>query len=104
MSETISLIVALKGCENIETEGHIIRVGNGANTDTVRTLAAEKLGLGVALVDIILETTSGEVLTEIERVKSQQVVIINLKDQIKDVPGPTKLPMVGNLYDMLPDL
>ncbi|KAI7896669.1 cytochrome P450 [Mucor mucedo] len=104
MSDTISLIVALKGCDNIETEGHIIRVGNGANTDTVRTLAAEKLGLGVALVDIILETTSGEVLTEIERVKSQQVVIINLKEQIKDIPGPTKLPMVGNLYDMLPDL
>lgn len=105
MSETISLIVAIKGCENIEADGHIIRIGNGASTDTVRTLAAGKLGLGIALADIILETTTGEVLTEIERVKLQQVVIINFKEQIKDViPGPRRLPMVGNLYEMMPDL
>lgn len=105
MSETISLIVAIKGCENIESDGHIIRIGNGANTDTVRSLAAEKLGLGIPLVDIILETSAGEVLTEIDRVKSQQVIIINFKEQIKDIiPGPRRLPMVGNLYDMIPDL
>lgn len=105
MSETISLIVAAKGCKNIETDGHIIRIGNGANTNTVRSLAAEKLGLAIPLNDIILETASGEELTEIEKVKSQQVVYINFQEQIKDViPGPPRLPMVGNLYDMLPDL
>ncbi|CAO3649127.1 unnamed protein product [Mucor hiemalis] len=105
MSETISLIVAAKGSANIETDGHIIRIGNGANTNTVRSLAAEKLGLAIPLDDIILETSSGEVLTEIDRVKSQQVVYINFQEQIKDViPGPPRLPMVGNLYEMLPDL
>jgi cytochrome P450/NADPH-cytochrome P450 reductase len=105
MSDTISLIVAIKGTENIEADGHIIRIGNGANTNTVRSLAAEKLSLAIPLDDIILETSTGEVLTEIDRVKLQQVVYINFEEQIKDViPGPRRLPMVGNLYDMMPDL
>lgn len=101
---SVSLIVALKGCTNIELEGHIIRIGNGANTNTVRGLAAEKLGLAVPLDEINLETSSGVILTEIEKVKLQQVVYISYKEQIKQVPGPRRLPMVGNLYDMLPDL
>lgn len=101
---SVSLIVALKGCTNVELEGHIIRIGNGANTNTVRGLAAEKLGLAVPLDEINLETSSGVILTEIEKVKLQQVVYISYKEQIKQVPGPRRLPMVGNLYDMLPDL
>lgn len=105
MSETICLIVALKGCKDTEADGQIIRIGNGANTDTVRSLAAEKLGLNVPLVDIVLETLTGQVLTEIDRVKAQQVVFLNYPEQIKDIiPGSRGLPMVGNLYDMLPDL
>jgi cytochrome P450/NADPH-cytochrome P450 reductase len=102
---SISLIVALKGNDNIEADGHIITIGNGANTNTVRSLAAEKLGLAIALDDIILETTSGIALTEIEKVRLQQVVYISSVEKIKDViPGPRRLPMVGNLYDMMPDL
>lgn len=104
MSETISLIVALKGCNNIEAEGKIIRIGNGANTNTVRSLAAEKLGLAIPLNDIILETSTGVELTEIEMVRLQQVVYIHFHQQIKEVPGPARLPMVGNLYEMMPDL
>ncbi|GAA5815138.1 hypothetical protein MFLAVUS_008644 [Mucor flavus] len=104
MSETISLIVALKGCNNIEAEGKIIRIGNGANTNTVRSLAAEKLGLAIPLNDIILETSTGVELTEIEMVRLQQVVYIHFHQQIKEIPGPTRLPMVGNLYEMMPDL
>ncbi|KAI9363256.1 cytochrome P450 [Pilaira anomala] len=104
MAETISLIVALKNCENIEVDGKIIRIGNGANTNTVRSLAAEKLGLTIPLNDIILETSTGDELTEIEKVKLQQVVFINFQQQIKEIPGPVRLPMVGNLYDMMPDL
>jgi cytochrome P450/NADPH-cytochrome P450 reductase len=101
----ISLIVALKGCESIEADGHIISIGNGANTNTVRSLAAEKLGLAVGLDNIILETASGIILTEIEKVRLQQVVYISLVEKIKDtIPGPRRLPMVGNLYDMMPDL
>ncbi|KAK4512250.1 uncharacterized protein ATC70_002946 [Mucor velutinosus] len=101
---SVSLIVALKGSTNVELDGHIIRIGNGANTNTVRGLAAEKLGLAVPLDEINLETSSGVILTEIEKVKLQQVVYVSYKEQIKQVPGPRRLPMVGNLYDMLPDL
>lgn len=97
MPDTTSLIVALKGSDNIEVDGHIIRIGNGANTNTVRSLASEKLGLAIPLDDISLETATGEVLTEIDRVRSQQVVYINCKERIKDViPGPRGLPMVGS--------
>lgn len=105
MAESISLIVVCKGSENVEADGHIISIGNGANTTTVRSLASEKLGLAIPLDDIILETASGDVLTEIEKVRLQQVVYINFIEKIKDtIPGPRRLPMVGNLYDMMPDL
>jgi cytochrome P450/NADPH-cytochrome P450 reductase len=102
---SVSLIIVIKGSTNVELDGHIIRIGNGANTNTVRALAAEKLGLAVPLDEINLETSSGVILTEIEKVKLQQVVYISYKEQIKDIiPGPRRLPMVGNLYEMLPDL
>ncbi|KAI8635908.1 cytochrome P450 [Parasitella parasitica] len=102
---SVSLIIVIKGSANVELDGHIIRIGNGANTDTVRGLAAEKLGLAVPLDEIVLETSSGVVLTEIDKVRIQQVVYIGCKEKIQDViPGPRRLPMVGNLYDMLPDL
>lgn len=101
---TLPLIIALKDTQNIEKDGQIIQIGNGANTNTVRGLAAEKLGLAIPLEDIILETVDGKELTEIEKVKEQNVVYIKPRDKIKNVPGPRRLPMVGNVYDMLPDL
>jgi cytochrome P450/NADPH-cytochrome P450 reductase len=105
MSDTVSLIIALKGCDNIETDGCIIRLGNGASTNTVRNLASQKLGLLVPLEDLILETSDGKILNDIDRVISQRIIYISLKERIKDViPGPRRLPMVGNLYDMMPDL
>ncbi|KAI8064291.1 cytochrome P450 [Gilbertella persicaria] len=102
---TVSLIIALRDCESIEKDGHIVQIGHGANTDTVRSLAKDKLGLALPLDNIILQTSNGTILTEIEKVKLQQVVYIDLKEEIKDViPGPMRLPMVGNLYDMMPDM
>ncbi|KAG0168861.1 hypothetical protein DFQ28_004492 [Apophysomyces sp. BC1034] len=102
---TTSLIIALKGKSNLEKNGHIIRIENSANLNTFRSLAAEKLGITCSLADMTLENTSGEALTNIDEVRKQQVVFIALKDRIKDViPGPTKLPYVGNLYDLLPDI
>ncbi|KAI7898001.1 cytochrome P450 [Cokeromyces recurvatus] len=101
---TISLIIVIKGSKDVETNGKIIGIGNGANTNTVRSLAAEKLGLAIPLDDIVLETPTGEVLTEIDKVKSQHVVYINVKNKIKTIPGPPRLPMIGNFYEMMPDL
>lgn len=102
---TTSLIVVLKGSTDIEKDGRIIRFGNGANLDTVRSLAAEKLGIAGGYADIQLLNDQGETLTGIDAVKNQQIVLIDLKQQIKDViPGPANLPFVGSLYELLPNM
>ncbi|KAI9256300.1 cytochrome P450 [Helicostylum pulchrum] len=102
---TTSLIVVLKGSTDIEKDGRIIRFGNGANLDTVRSLAAEKLGIAGGYADIQLLNDQGETLTGIDAVKNQQIVFIDLKQQIKDViPGPANLPFVGSLYELLPNI
>ena len=102
---TTSLIVVLKGAKDIESEGRIIRFGNGANLDTVRGLAAEKLSITGGYADIQLLNEKGELLGGIDAVRDQQIVYVDIKDQIKDViPGPVSLPFVGSLYEMLPNM
>ncbi|KAL0087063.1 cytochrome P450 [Phycomyces blakesleeanus] len=100
-----SLIVAVKGAQDLEEEGYIIQIGNGASVDTVRNLAAEKLDIVGSTANIVLEDAEGNTLDEIDRIRSQKVVYLNTKDSIKSViPGPTKLPYIGNLYEMMPDM
>ncbi|ORE06120.1 cytochrome P450 [Rhizopus microsporus var. microsporus] len=102
---TTSLIIALRGAQDIETEGRIIRFGNGANLDTVRSLAAEKLSIAGGYANLQLLNAKGELLGGIDDVRNQQVVYIDIKEQIREIiPGPTKLPFVGSLYEMLPNL
>jgi hypothetical protein len=102
---TFSLIVVLKGSKSIEEDGRVIRFGSNASTNTVRTLAAEQLDLIVPVDDIVLETATGVLLTEVEMVRLQKVVYVRLVQEIIEViPGPRGLPFVGNLYDMMPDL
>lgn len=102
---TTSLIVALKGTSNIEKDGRIIRFGSGANLDTIRGLAAEKLGIAGGYTDIQLLNENGNLLAGIDAAKDQQVVYIGLKQQIKDIiPGPANLPFVGSLYELLPNM
>ncbi|CAO3627588.1 unnamed protein product [Cunninghamella blakesleeana] len=101
---TTSLIVALKGANDLETEGKIVRFGNGANLDTIRSLAAEKLGISGNTQELILLDGNNRVLSGIDDLRQQQVVYIDLPNKIIEVlPGPTKLPFVGNLYDLLPN-
>ncbi|KAF7720877.1 hypothetical protein EC973_005878 [Apophysomyces ossiformis] len=100
-----SLIVVLKGSTDIEKDGRIIRFGSGANLDTIRGLAAEKLGITGQTNDILLYDASGNLLGGIDDARQQQVLYIDLQQHIKEIiPGPPKLPFVGNLYDMIPDL
>lgn len=102
---TTSLIVVLKGSTDVEKDGRIIRFGNGANLDTVRGLAAEKLSIAGGYADIQLLNEKGELLGGIDAVRDQQVVYIDLKQTIKEViPGPASLPFVGSLYEMLPNV
>ncbi|KAI8097025.1 cytochrome P450 [Halteromyces radiatus] len=104
MSDTTSLIVALKGSKDLEKTGKIIRFGNGANLDTVRGLAAEKLAIGGNSQDLVLLDGSDRLLDGIDDLRKQQVVYVDLPESVKEIiPGPTKLPFVGNLYEFVPD-
>ncbi|CAO3592069.1 unnamed protein product [Absidia cylindrospora] len=97
---TTSLIVTLKGTKDIEKDGQIIRFGSGANLDTVRGLAAEKLAIGGNSQELVLLDGSGRHLDGIDDLRKQQVVYVDLPNHIQDIiPGPKKLPFVGNLYD-----
>lgn len=103
---TTSLIVVLKGSNDIENNGKIIRFATvGANLNTVRGLAAEKLSITAPLEDILLLNQNGDLLDGIDQVKNQQVVYVDLKEKLKTViPGPTSLPFVGSLYELLPNM
>ncbi|KAG0745359.1 hypothetical protein G6F57_000996 [Rhizopus arrhizus] len=100
-----TLIVVLKNEINIEKEGCIIQFGNGANLDTIRALAAEKLNITDGYANIRLLNSKGELFDSIDKVRNQQVVYVDIKTKIQEtIPGPMKLPFVGNLYDMVPNL
>ncbi|KAG1369048.1 hypothetical protein G6F61_012665 [Rhizopus arrhizus] len=102
---TTSLIVVLRNTSDVEKDGRIIRFGNGANLDTIRSLAAEKLAITGGYANIQLFNSNGELLGGIDDLRQQQVVYIDTKELIREtVPGPTKLPFVGSLYEMLPNL
>ncbi|KAI7907546.1 cytochrome P450 [Cokeromyces recurvatus] len=102
---TTSLIIALKGSTNIEDEGRIIRFGNGANLDTIRGLAAEKLSIVSGIADIQFLDVNERLIDSIDSLRNQQVVYIDMKQQIKEIiPGPACLPFVGSLYELLPNI
>ncbi|KAI8149551.1 cytochrome P450 [Fennellomyces sp. T-0311] len=108
MSEntTTSLIVVLEGTD-IEKDGRIIVFGSGANLNTVRGLASEKLAIPgtIPQEDILLRNSSGKLLEGIDEVRNQQVVNVSLRQQITDViPGPRKLPFIGSVRELLPDM
>ena len=108
MSEntTTSLIVVLEGTD-VEKDGKIIVFGSGANLNTVRGLAAEKLAIPgtIPQEDILLRNASGKLLEGIDDVRNQQVVHVSLRQHIKDViPGPRKLPFIGSVRELLPDM
>jgi cytochrome P450/NADPH-cytochrome P450 reductase len=104
MSKT-SLIAAIKGTDNVESNGATIKFDNGASMDKLRSLVADNLGIASGHQDLILEDANGNVLSEIDQVRQQEVIYVNLKGQVRLPAVPKRsLPYFGNLYDMLPDL
>lgn len=102
---TTSLIVAIKGTDNVEQDGAIVRFGAGASMDTLRGLVAEKLSIATGSQDLILEDGNGNILSGIDHARQQQVIYVNLGDQVKLPAVPRRtLPYFGNLYEMLPDM
>lgn len=102
---TTSLIVVLKGSKNVEEDGRIIRFGSKADMHIIQKQIAEKLSILGGLDDILLFNEKNKQLTTIEQIKEQQVVYVDMKQHITSVvPGPSGLPFVGALYELLPDL
>ncbi|KAI8981092.1 cytochrome P450 [Pilobolus umbonatus] len=103
--DTITLIVAFKECKDIEKDGHIIHFHTNSTIDTLRSLAAEKLSVQCNLNDVQLLDEEDHVIDTMDNISQQHVVFVDTKDPIIEViPGPRKLPIVGSLYEMLPDL
>lgn len=102
---TTTLIVAIKGTDNVERDGAIVRLESGASMDTLRSRIAEKLAITNGVEDLILEDANGGSLTTIDQICKQQTIYVNLADQIKLPAVPTgTLPYFGNLYQLLPDM
>ncbi|ORX53232.1 cytochrome P450 [Hesseltinella vesiculosa] len=96
------IVVCLKG----DTTNQVIQVADEkAKLDNIRQLAAEALHI---LVDdtreILLYNSSGRLLGGVDDIWQEQVIYVDLPCHVKDaIPGPTKLPIVGNLYDLMPN-
>ncbi|KAI8355689.1 cytochrome P450 [Blakeslea trispora] len=98
------IIIALKGSQNISSEGCIIEIDHDADLVKVKTVAKTKLGLSVSLAQILLQEEDGTELDDMQKLRDQKVVYVDLKDSIKEVfRVPGRLPMIGNLYNMMPD-
>jgi cytochrome P450/NADPH-cytochrome P450 reductase len=102
---TTSLIVAFKGTADVETNGHIIRYRNNVTYDFLRKQIADKLSILGGSQDIQTFSEKDELLTDIDQIKNQKVVYVDLKQHIiTQIPGPRGLPFVGALYELLPDM
>ncbi|KAI8067575.1 cytochrome P450 [Gongronella butleri] len=99
-----TIIVALKG--SIAEAGKPLHLSSGVSLDTVRQMAAETLGICVNQThDLLLYTSSDKLLGGVDDLWQQQLIYVDLPCHIQDViPGPAKLPFVGNLYDLMPNM
>ncbi|OBZ91248.1 hypothetical protein A0J61_00693 [Choanephora cucurbitarum] len=105
IDNTTSLIIVLKSTTDLERDGRFIRFSNNFNLNTIRDLIAEKLSIIGSTADIQLWNSDGKLIETLDEIKSQEVVYVDHKQKIKDIiPSPPRLPFVGNLYEMLPNL
>ena len=105
IDNTTSLIIVLKSTTDLERDGRFIRFSNNFDLNTVRDLIAEKLCILGSTADIQLWNSDGKLIETLDEIKSQEVVYVDHKQKIKDIiPSPPRLPFVGNLYEMLPNL
>lgn len=102
---TTSLIIVLIGTKDIENNGHIVRFSDNVNLDFLYKQIAEKLSILGSYQDIQLYNDKNELLTNLDQIKEQKLVFVDVKQHLQvDIPGPKGLPFVGALYELLPDL
>lgn len=105
MSEKTSLIAVLQSSTNIEEDGVIIQFSTGTSLQTLRSIIAKKLGIFVPLSEILLYSSENTILQDMGEIRKQKTIFISVVGGIKTVvPGPRKYPIIGSLYELLPDL
>jgi cytochrome P450/NADPH-cytochrome P450 reductase len=105
MSTKTSLIAVLQSSANVEEDGVIIQLSSGSTLQTVRTNIAKKLGVFVPLEEIVFYSSEKTLLQDMDEIRKQQIIYVSVVGGIKPViPGPTKYPLVGSLYELLPDM
>lgn len=105
MSEKTSLIAVLQTSTNIEEDGVIIQFSTGTSLQTLRSIIAKKLGVFVSLSEILLYNSENTILQDMEEIRKQKTIFVSVVGGIKTVvPGPRKYPIIGSLYELLPDL
>lgn len=105
MSTKTSLIAVLQISTNVEEDGVIIQLSSSSTLQTVRTNVAKKLGIFTPLEEILFYSSEKILLPDIDEIRKQQIVYVSVVGGIKtSIPGPTKYPLVGSIYELLPDL
>ncbi|KAI8078481.1 cytochrome P450 [Thamnidium elegans] len=105
MSTKTSLIAVLQTSTNVEKDGVIIQLSGGSTLQTVRTTISKKLGVFVPLDEIMLYNAEKVILEDMEEIRKQQTIYVSVVGGIKtQFPGPRKYPLIGSLYELLPDL
>ena len=120
------VIVVLKG-DNISEKGQIIQVDGSITIQEFKALAAKKLGilngLGTLLnifkpdqliyiinlllfcyLELFIKDESDNKLESIQEITKNSVVVVEPAEFIREIRGPIPLPLVGNLFDLIPDM
>ncbi|KAL4207501.1 hypothetical protein AB4K20DRAFT_1870188 [Rhizopus microsporus] len=88
-----------------DKNGEIIEYTEDTSMPIFRSFIAKRLGLFVPLNEILIYDLKQKELTDMESIRQQEIIYISVLGGIKDkIPGPRKLPFIGNIYDLLPNL
>ncbi|KAG2211207.1 hypothetical protein INT47_006326 [Mucor saturninus] len=105
MATRTTLIAVLQNSANYEEDGVTIHFSTGTSIQTFRSMISKNLGVFVPLDDILMYSAENVLLKDMEEIQKQQVIYISVIGGIKTtIPGPRKLPLIGSLYELLPDI
>lgn len=88
-----------------DKNGEIVEYTEDTSMPIFRSFIAKRLGLFVPLNEILIYDLKQKELNDMESIRQQEIIYISVLGGIKDkIPGPRKLPFIGNIYDLLPNL
>lgn len=100
-----TLTAVLQSSANIELDGRTIHFSTGTSIQTFRSMISKKLGVFVPLDEILIYSFENILLKDMEEIQKQEIIYISVLGGIKTtIPGPKKFPLIGSLYELLPDM